>query len=67
MIRLWHSCPGCPTTVARRLYACPDCWSRLPDPYRQAIAYNAGNPVVQQDAMDQAAVWFRENPAVVAS
>ncbi|HEX5119815.1 MAG TPA: hypothetical protein VFW65_31910 [Pseudonocardiaceae bacterium] len=60
-----HGCPGgCGVDVPHNLFACRDCWRRLPYPYRSMIttSYRRGDDERHARAMVNAMTWYRANP-----
>lgn len=60
-----HPCPGgCGRTVPRVLFACRQCWRRLPATLRQAVnhTYSNGSPGAHHAAMAEASQWYRLYP-----
>lgn len=66
-----HACPGgCGRRVARHLYACADCWHRLPPDLAVAVwrGYRRGPGSPEHvAAMAGAADWYAANPRGGAS
>lgn len=59
-----HDCPGgCGTAVPHHLFACRDCWRRLPSAYRVVIGrtWHHGAEEAHARAMVNAMHWYREN------
>lgn len=59
-----HDCPGgCGTPVEHELFACKECWHRLPSRYCYDIrsTYNVDHHEHAQ-AMVRAMTWFRAHP-----
>lgn len=59
-----HDCPGgCRKPVPHHIFACRDCWIRLPSNYRRDIraTYNIDHHEHAQ-AMVRAMVWYRSHP-----
>jgi hypothetical protein len=57
-----HDCPGgCGNQVARNLFACRACWSRLPQDFRTPILTSrwAGDHASHSRAMVDAMGWYR--------
>lgn len=57
-----HDCPGgCGTAVAHHLFACRDCWRRLPYAHRSLIttSYRRGDDERHARAMVNAMTWYR--------
>lgn len=59
-----HWCPGgCQRRVPDRLFACGDCWVRLPFQYQQPIsATYRRDPNAHHEAMRAARRWYQDNP-----
>lgn len=48
-----HECPGgCGRAVPNRLFACGDCWGRLPRDLQRPIVATAGQNLLSQPRMD---------------
>jgi hypothetical protein len=67
-----HGCPGdCGAQVPRHQLACKPCWFRLPKPYRDAVndgyRHRMTNPRPHRQALRDAMLWYRDNPAGGAS
>lgn len=58
-----HECPGgCAERVTRRLFACRDCWYRLPESYRRAIQrHHRRNTRLRAIAVSEAHAWYAAN------
>lgn len=64
-----HDCPGgCGTRVNRVLLACRLCWQRLPAMLRDRVnatyRRRTQDPRAHRDAVREASLWYRNNPAV---
>lgn len=59
-----HWCPGgCQRRVPNRLFACGDCWVRLPFRYQQPISANYRRDHDKHaEAMAAAVQWYADNP-----
>lgn len=57
-----HPCPGgCGRQVPNRLFACKDCWWRLPRELRLEISRtHRRDPIGHAEAMADASAWFAE-------
>jgi hypothetical protein len=67
-----HDCPGqCGRSVSHRMFACPDCWHRLPAHIRAAVTaawhHRAEHRTDHRDAMREANTWYAINPVAARS
>lgn len=57
-----HDCPGgCGSPVVRNMFACRDCWRRLPQDFRTPILTSrwANDHASHSRAMTDAMTWYR--------
>jgi hypothetical protein len=59
-----HLCPGdCGNRVVNDLFACRECWYRLPIPMRYDITrHHRTDPDLHAHAMADAIRWYRTHP-----
>jgi hypothetical protein len=62
-----HDCPGeCGRTVGYRMFACPDCWRRLPGELQadvlRTFRRRSTDPAAHRRAMLAANNWYRAHP-----
>lgn len=54
-------CPGCPTSIPKGVFACKDCWSRIPVDLRDSVQFRYGGGRAEAEA----GRWLRANrPAI---
>lgn len=58
-----HPCPGlCGRDVPNRLFACWDCWQRLPEKIQRPMLNTLWfDPEAHARAIEDANLWYREN------